>query len=303
MRMAHRRAVGATLIWILVGPAAGAPFGPAPEPVPEAQPEPLGAEPAPTTPDAPSADAPSADAFDRSDPSSKPIGRPRRADDPFESNTQSTDDTGNADTPAEPMIPGGIGRTLGALGGVLALIFAIAHGVRHLARSRGTLASQLGAGGDAPSGIVEILGRYPLGRGQSLVVLRFGRRVLLLSNAPGSKRSGESRMTTLCELDDADETASILRAVAEARGESSSARFEQTLREVGGATDDTIARALTAQRQAAARQRPGSATRHAPGILSNDEGDRLELTSTLGSQGGGGSLRRRLGALRRGGGA
>jgi hypothetical protein len=51
-------------------------------------------------------------------------------------------------------------RTLGALGLVVVLIIALALVARRLAR-RGGLMAQLGAGGRAPSGVLEVLGRFP----------------------------------------------------------------------------------------------------------------------------------------------
>jgi len=297
MRAISRGALGAAIIWGLSIPAAGAPFGPSPERV-GAGPVRTGTE---VVADPDPAPGVRRAAPGRVDPSSKPIGPPRSGDAAVDESDET--DRGEAPRVFGIGVPDGLVRTVGALGGVLALIFALAHGARRLARSNGTLAARIGAGGDAPSGVVEVLGRYPLGRGQSLVVMRFGRRVLLLSNSAASGRSGVGGMTTLCELGDSEEVASIMRRVAEARGETSSARFERTLHEVGSATDDTILRALAAQRQAAARQRPGGAARRAPGVLSNDEGDRFELTGSFAAPGAAASLKRRLGALRRGGGA
>src|SRR5690606_30564923 len=71
-----------------------------------------------------------------------------------------------------------IGQTLLSLGGVLGLAVVGAGALRLLARSNGSLRASLGAGGRAPAGIMEILGRYPVGRGATLVLLKLDRRIL-----------------------------------------------------------------------------------------------------------------------------
>ena len=88
-----------------------------------------------------------------------------------------------------------ITRVLGALAVVLGLLFGLRAVVR---RSRWALAS-----GGRPSGVVEILARYPVARGQQLILLKLARRVLLVH------RSG-STMTTLSEVADPDEVAALL---------------------------------------------------------------------------------------------
>lgn len=54
-----------------------------------------------------------------------------------------------------------------------------------------------------PSGVVEILARYPVGRGQHVALLRVGRRVIVVHQSDRS-------MTTLCETADADEAAELI---------------------------------------------------------------------------------------------
>ncbi|MCB9840980.1 MAG: flagellar biosynthetic protein FliO [Phycisphaeraceae bacterium] len=111
--------------------------------------------------------------------------------------------------------------TLLALVGVVGLIALVFGGLRLMrgGGGRGGLATAR-----APSGILEVLGRYPLGSGPTLLLLRVDRRVLLLSQARASRLSG-STLTALCELDDPDEVASILVQARDARDESISARF------------------------------------------------------------------------------
>lgn len=59
-----------------------------------------------------------------------------------------------------------------------------------------------GIGGAMRGGAFEVLARQPMGRGQQVVVVRFGPRVLCLQQT----REG---MRTLCELSDADEIAAL----------------------------------------------------------------------------------------------
>ncbi|MCC5822978.1 MAG: hypothetical protein LAT64_07120 [Phycisphaerales bacterium] len=132
---------------------------------------------------------------------------------------------------AEPRA-GGVGfvRTVTALGGVLLLILALSWVFRKASRMSGGLAGSVGAGGRAPAGIVEVLARYPIAARQTLVVLRFDRRVLLCSMSAGTRSSG-GRMAVLCELDDPEDVASVLVKARDEAGESIARSFERTLRE------------------------------------------------------------------------
>lgn len=123
---------------------------------------------------------------------------------------------------AGPMVPeaSGVGSTVVSVAGVVALI-VVAACVARLAR-RG------GSGGlntsRAPSGILEVLGRYPMAGGPTLVLLRVERRVLLLSQARAS-RLGGATLSTLAEFEDVDQVASLLAQARDGRDESISARF------------------------------------------------------------------------------
>jgi len=193
-------------------------------------------------------------------------------------------------------------RTVATLAGVLMLIFALAHVYKRIARTNGGLSGQIGAGGRAPAGLVEVLGRYPISSGMTLVVLRFDRKVLLLSHAGGGRGGrkglgGAGSMQTLCEVGSAEDVASILGKVRDESGESIAASFEKTLQEAGNATDQEISKAMYQPSPGVHVQRT---RRVAPGFVSNDEGDRLELTSHNDSSAASQVLRRRLGAMRRG---
>ena len=82
--------------------------------------------------------------------------------------------------------------------------------------------------GRAPSGILEVLGRYPMAGGPTLMLLRVDRRVLLLSQARASRLSGAT-LSTLAEFEDVDQVASLLAQARDARDESISARFGSLL--------------------------------------------------------------------------
>lgn len=119
--------------------------------------------------------------------------------------------------------PRSILQTLAALGVVLALIFLLRACIRRLAGSGIGVAAKLGPGGRAPSGVLEVLGRYPVARGTTLVLLKIDRRVLLLSQSADG-------FQTLCEITDPEEVASILIKTRDDDGETMSARFSSLLR-------------------------------------------------------------------------
>lgn len=224
---------------------------------------------------------------------SKPLGMPR---------AREQDQSIASDEVTTPLVLGNdFVRTVAALGGVLLLIFGLAQFYKRLARTRGGLSGQLGAGGRAPAGLVEVLGRYPISSGMTLVVLRFDRRVLLLSHAGSSRgkkgMGGAGTMQTLCEVDGVEDVASIIGKVRDEAGDSISASFERALHEAGNATDQEIEKAMYQPAPGMHVQRP---RRIAPGFVGNDEGDRLELTSSNDSPAASQVLRRRLGAMRRG---
>lgn len=123
----------------------------------------------------------------------------------------------------------GFARTLGAMAGVVGLAFACAFGWRWLAQKRGGLIASLGPAGRAPSGVIEVLARYPVARTQKLVLLRVGRRVVLTCQS-GSVRGGAGSMSTLAEFSDADEVAALLRAVRQSDNTGSQAEFRDALR-------------------------------------------------------------------------
>jgi flagellar biogenesis protein FliO len=120
----------------------------------------------------------------------------------------------------------GVVQAVASTGAVVVLIFGarwlLVRGARSAVGSA-SVRSQLGAGGRAPSGLLFVLGRYPVSRGSSLVLIQLDRRVLLLS------QSGAG-FQTLAEVTDAEEVASIIGKARDEEGESLSARFSTLLR-------------------------------------------------------------------------
>lgn len=120
----------------------------------------------------------------------------------------------------------GVWQTIMCTGGVVALILGGRWFIVRTVRSplgSSSVRSQLGVGGRAPSGLLFVLGRYPVSRGASLVLIQLDRRVLLLS------QSGAG-FQTLAELRDPEEVASIISKARDEEGESISARFSSLMR-------------------------------------------------------------------------
>ncbi|MEO1130906.1 MAG: flagellar biosynthetic protein FliO [Planctomycetota bacterium] len=131
----------------------------------------------------------------------------------------------SADPETASTFDGGIVRTVVALGGIIALILGIRWLSVRAARGMGGLRGQLGAGGRSPSGLLVVLGRYPVARGQTLVLLKLDRRVLLLCQ-------NSSGFSPLAEVTDPEDVASILTQARDDEGESLSNRFNALLKSV-----------------------------------------------------------------------
>ncbi|MBM4108083.1 MAG: hypothetical protein FJ255_04635 [Phycisphaerae bacterium] len=168
-------------------------------------------------------------------PASEPVGPPtadpeaRALMSPRARPTESTPLVPSA-TPKESWLDrSDWGRTAISLGGVLALIVGGSRLLRRFARSSGSLASAAGAGGRAPAGIIDILGRFPVARGQTLLLLKIERRVLLVCQTPPG-RGSPGGMSVLAQIDEPEEVASILIKSRDRESESLARRFEATLR-------------------------------------------------------------------------
>lgn len=130
---------------------------------------------------------------------------------------------------AQPQSRGVVLGTVVPLVSVLALIGVCAFIYRAAAAKSGGLMGALGAGGRAPSGVLSVLGRYPVGRGATLVLLKVDRRVLLVSQSSGRGVGGVA-MTTLCEITDPEEVASILMKTRDEEEAAQAQKFESVLR-------------------------------------------------------------------------
>lgn len=130
---------------------------------------------------------------------------------------------------AERAPSGLLGGTILPLAGVLALVILGGTVLRAGARRMGGIRSSLGAGGRSPAGILEILGRYPVGRGMSLVLLKLDSRVLLLSQSAGGRFGAGATFSTLAEISDPEQVASILIKSRDADGDSLAERFRTML--------------------------------------------------------------------------
>jgi len=100
---------------------------------------------------------------------------------------------------AQPTM-GEIVRVAGALAAVIGLIFLC----RAVMRRAGLVPGMDKAG--RPSGVLEILARYPIARRQYLVLLKLGRRIVLVH------QNGQS-INTVTEVSDPDEVALLLSRV------------------------------------------------------------------------------------------
>jgi len=105
---------------------------------------------------------------------------------------------------------GSAATTVASLIAVVGLIVILAVVYKWLAGKAGGLAGQVGAAGKAPAGLVSVLARYPIGRGQTLILLKIDRRVLLLCQSVSGRVRGGVTTRTLSEITDPEEVASII---------------------------------------------------------------------------------------------
>ena len=111
-------------------------------------------------------------------------------------------------------------RTGGALVVVIGLLLFLRAVIR---RSGGVF-----QGGARPSGVLEVLARYPIARGQTLMVLKLGRRCLLVHHA-------RDTMRTLAEVSDSEDVADLLGRMAAGARSGDAKRFRQLLEQFDAA--------------------------------------------------------------------
>lgn len=157
-----------------------------------------------------------------------PLGVPQRANTPEAANPKGT-------TPAT--LAGSSLQVAIALAIVVGLIVGAGFVIRKVAARGGGLLGAIGPGGRAPAGVIEVLGRFPLARGMTLVLLKLDRRVLLVSMGLGR---GGGNMNTLCEITDPDEVASLLLRTRDEAGESIARQFAGLLQREDGRAEDAL---------------------------------------------------------------
>ena len=180
--------------------------------------------------------------------------------------------------------------SLGPLALVVTLIVLLAALARRFARGRGGLVMAMGAGGRAPSGVVEVLARYPTGRGSSIVLMRVDRRVLVLHQA--STRRDGTRMSVLSELSNPEDVASMLVKTRDEAGESIARSFDRLLGRESSRHEFADAQLVSDAR---------TDRRHTPrtGVTSSAPAPRQSTDRD--ASGGAAAVRRRLEQMRSGG--
>lgn len=125
-------------------------------------------------------------------------------------------DSGDDQLPGIPEF----GRVAGSLAVVIGLLVLLTF----LAKRFGS--GRFAAGAGRPGGILQILARYPVARGQSLVLLKLDRRILLVHQTG-------SAMTTLTELTDINDVASLLARIEASERGGLGATFQRALSRAG----------------------------------------------------------------------
>ena len=159
--------------------------------------------------------------------------------------------------------------TAAALGGTLLVIVLTRSVIKRFG-------GQLGPG-KRPSGVVEILARYPVARGQQVVLLKVGRRVLVV-------HQGAQAMQTLSEFSEADDVADLItRCEAGTKNAKDPTRdfsFDALLRTAGKSFDEETGASR------AARIDPRDAL---PAVMRGAEIETVDLTRARKNTRGGGS--------------
>ncbi len=138
------------------------------------------------------------------------LGSPREGFDP-RSGENADDDSRDSSAASFDPRKSDVIQVIGALAIVLSLLF--------VTRFLLTRASKGMGGGGRPSGVVEILARYPVARGQQLLLIKLARRVLLV-------HQNGTAMTTLSEITEANEVAVLLGRVEAGSAKKDAPRFK-----------------------------------------------------------------------------
>ena len=203
----------------------------------------------------------------------RPLGK-ASANDPAAASTATSTATSAADTAAgdrslasgsetSSAFMGQVVPTALALGAVIAVIFV----ARALVKRFG---DRLG-GGKRPSGVVEVLARYPFARGHHIVLIKVGRRILV------THQSAQG-ITTLSEFTSHAEVADLMaRCEAGARG-TDQFTFDSLLR----SSDREFDAPVLADRRSAANAQRNDARSSLPASVRSAEIETIDLTRRRG---------------------
>ncbi len=119
--------------------------------------------------------------------------------------------------------------TAAALGGTLLVIVLTRSAIKRFGGNLGP--------GKRPSGVVEVLARYPVARGQQVVLLKVGRRVLVV-------HQGAQAMQTLSEFSAAEDVADLItRCEAGSKNAKDASRdfsFDALLKTAGSSFEEDV---------------------------------------------------------------
>ena len=104
------------------------------------------------------------------------------------------------------------------VGGALLVVLGLLWLMRVFVRRAGLVTQAAGK----PSGVLEVLARYPVGRRENLVLLKMHRRIVLV-------HQGDGRMSPLAEVTDPNEVAALLARVEEGSSGRQATRFKAML--------------------------------------------------------------------------
>ncbi|MBL0871758.1 MAG: flagellar biosynthetic protein FliO, partial [Phycisphaerales bacterium] len=132
------------------------------------------------------------------------------------------------------------------LGVVLVVLVGCMMLLKRVMGAGSSLASALGPGGKAPGGVIEVLGRYPVAKGQLLVLVKVDRRVLLLGHSsPGRGGvAGGGGFVTLSEINEPEEVARLLQKIEDGGGTSLASKFGSMLRKHSDEHGDGVERVV-----------------------------------------------------------
>lgn len=105
-------------------------------------------------------------------------------------------------------------RIIAAMGVVIGLLILLRYILQKTTTGIG--------GGGRPSGVLEILARYPIARGQQLILLKLGRRIILAHQT-------STCLETISEISDADEVAGLLTRIEAGSREKIGSKFRSML--------------------------------------------------------------------------